>query len=138
MPIKSALLYLSTSDGLKNFLTRFKSFNNVTRRFVAGESFADATHAIRELNRKRITASFDHLGESITSEVEAREEVQEYLKVLASISENALDSNVSVKLSQLGLDINPGLCFENTRAMGVTSLNRISAVSRRALRFPQS
>ena len=117
MPIKSALLYLSTSDGLKNFLTRFKSFNNVTRRFVAGESLADATHAIRELNRKRITASFDHLGESITSEVEAREEVQEYLKVLASISENALDSNVSVKLSQLGLDINPGLCFENTRAI---------------------
>ena len=117
MPIKSALLYLSTSDGLKNFLTRFKSFNNVTRRFVAGENLADATHAIRELNRKRITASFDHLGESITSEVEARAEVQEYLKVLASISENALDSNVSVKLSQLGLDINPGLCFENTRAI---------------------
>ena len=117
MPIKSALLYLSTSEGLKNFLTRFKSFNNVTRRFVAGENLADATQAIRELNRKRITGSFDHLGESITSEIEAREEVKEYLKVLGSISENQLDSNVSVKLSQLGLEIDADLCFDNTRGI---------------------
>ncbi|HEV8484643.1 MAG TPA: proline dehydrogenase family protein [Blastocatellia bacterium] len=117
MPIKSVLLYLSTSEGLKNFLTRFKSFNNVTRRFVAGESLEDATRAIRELNRKGATASFDHLGESIASELEAREEVREYLRVLHSISENLLDSNVSVKLSQLGLNINADLCLENTRAI---------------------
>jgi proline dehydrogenase len=117
MPIKSALLYLSTSERLKNFLTRFKSFNNVTRRFVAGESLAEATQAILALNGKGITASFDHLGESIASEGAAREEVNEYLRVLERISEGMLDSNVSVKLSQLGLDINADLCLENTRAI---------------------
>ena len=117
MPIKSVLLYLSSSEGFKNFLTRFKSFNNVTRRFVAGEDLTDAAQAIRELNRKHITASFDHLGESISSEAEAREEVSEYLRVLHSIGENQLDSNVSVKLSQLGLNISPDLCLENTRAI---------------------
>ena len=117
MPIKSVLLYLSSSEGFKNFLTRFKSFNNVTHRFVAGEDLADAAQAIRELNRKHTTASFDHLGESISSEAEAREEVREYLRVLRSIGENQLDSNVSVKLSQLGLNISPDLCLENTRAI---------------------
>jgi proline dehydrogenase len=117
MPIKSVLLYLSASEGFKNFLTRFKSFNNVTRRFVAGENLADAAQAIRELNARRITASFDHLGESISSEVEAREEVHEYVRVLDTISEKLLDSNVSVKLSQLGLNISVDLCLENTRSI---------------------
>ena len=117
MPIKSALLYLSTSEGFKSFLSRFKSFNNVTRRFVAGESLNDATEAVRLLNRKGIVASFDHLGESITSEAETREEVKEYLRLLDAISVNSLDSNVSVKLTQVGLDIGTSLCLENTRAI---------------------
>ncbi|HKQ05273.1 MAG TPA: proline dehydrogenase family protein [Blastocatellia bacterium] len=115
MLTKSILLYLSNSPGFKNFLTRFKSFNNVTHRFVAGEELADAVAAIRELNRKQIRASFDHLGESISSEAETRAEVQEYTEVLQAISDHALDSNVSVKLTQLGLDVSPALCYDNTR-----------------------
>ena len=117
MLIKSILLYLSNSPGFKNFLTRFKSFNNVTHRFVAGEALTDAVAAIRQLNRKQISASFDHLGESISSEAETRAEVHEYTEVLEAISDNALDSNVSVKLTQLGLDISPELCYENTRTI---------------------
>jgi proline dehydrogenase len=115
MLTKSILLYLSNSPGFKNFLTRFNSFNNLTRRFVAGEELTDAVAAIRQLNSKRIRASFDHLGESISSEAETRAEVEEYTHVLDAISENALDSNVSVKLTQLGLDISPALCYDNTR-----------------------
>jgi proline dehydrogenase len=117
MLTKSVLLYLSNSEGFKNFLTRFKSFNNVTHRFVAGEDLMDAAEAIRHLNLKKITASFDHLGESISSEAETREEVREYTRVLDAISAKSLDSNVSVKLTQLGLDISPQLCLENTRAI---------------------
>lgn len=117
MLTKSILLYLSNSPGFKNFLTRFKSFNNVTHRFVAGEELGDAVAAIRQLNRKQIRASFDHLGESISSEAETRAEVREYIAVLEAISDNALDSNVSVKLTQLGLDISPELCYENTRTI---------------------
>jgi proline dehydrogenase len=117
MLTKSLLLYLSASEGFKNFLTRFKSFNKVTHRFVAGEEISEAVEVIRALNRKGMTASFDHLGESITSEAETRAEVQEYMRVLGSINENGLDSNVSVKLTQLGLDISGDLCYENTRAL---------------------
>jgi proline dehydrogenase len=114
---KSLLLYLSESNGFKNFLTRFKSFNNVTHRFVAGEDLAEAVEAIRQLNSKSISASFDHLGESIKSESETRQEVREYLRVLDQIEKNGLDSNVSVKLTQLGLDIDQELCYENVRAL---------------------
>ncbi len=117
MLTKSALLYLSNSEGFKNFLTRFKSFNNVTHRFVAGDNIDEAVEAIRQLNRKRISATFDHLGESISSEAETRAEVSEYIRLLDEIDRNALDSNVSVKLTQLGLDIDPQLCYENTRRL---------------------
>lgn len=118
---KSVFLYLSKSQRFKNFLTRFRSFNNVTRRFVAGEHLADAVDAIRRLNRKGISASFDHLGESITSEAETWGEVSEYVRVLDSIAENALDSNVSIKLTQLGLDVGGQLCYANTRKVVETA-----------------
>lgn len=114
---KSILLYLSTSEGFKNFLTRFKSFNNVTRRFVAGEEMAQAVEAIRQLNGKGISATFDHLGESISKEEETRAEVMEYQRLIDAIETNSLNSNVSVKLTQLGLDISSDLCYANTRAI---------------------
>jgi proline dehydrogenase len=117
MLTKSAFLYLSKSERFKKFLTRFRSFNNVTRRFVAGEKLPDAVEAIRQLNRQGISASFDHLGESINSEAETRQEVDEYISVLESINGNKLDSNVSVKLTQLGLDVSLELCYANTRAI---------------------
>ena len=117
MVTKSAFLYLSKSERFKNFLTRFQSFNNVTRRFVAGEELTDAVEAIRKLNGQGISASFDHLGESITAEAETRKEVDEYVRVLDSIHENKLESNVSVKLTQLGLDVSHDLCYANTRTI---------------------
>jgi len=115
--LRSSLLYLSKSERLKRFLTSFKSFNNITRRFVAGEELPEAIEAIRTLNNKSIAASFDHLGESITSEDETRKEVQEYLRILDQINEAGIDSNVSVKLTQLGLDVSGELCYQNTRTI---------------------
>jgi proline dehydrogenase len=115
--MKSALLYLSTSEGFKNFLSKFKSFNTVTQRFVAGEEISQAVEAIKQLNSKHISATFDHLGESISAEAETLEEVREYQRLIDSIVSNGLDSNVSVKLTQLGLDIDNELCYRNTRAI---------------------
>ena len=115
MITRSALLYLSRKEGLKDFATGFGPFRKLTTRFVAGENIDDVVQYIRAINHEGCSASFDHLGESISSEAETREEVREYTRVLDSISENALDSNVSVKLTQLGLDISPQLCYENTR-----------------------
>ena len=115
MITRTALLYLSRQHGLKDLMGRFSATRKVTRRFIAGENIDDAIAAIRELNALGITASFDHLGESITSEAEADAEVREYLRVLARIEDTGINSNVSVKLTQLGLDIDEALCLKNTR-----------------------
>ena len=115
MITRTALLYLSRQDGLKDLLTRFDALRRITNRFIAGENIDDAMAAIRDLNAVGITASFDHLGESITSEAEAEQEVREYLRVLGRIEDAGINSNVSVKLTQLGLDIDEDLCYRNAR-----------------------
>lgn len=112
---RTALLYLSRQNSLKDFVSRFATFRKITRRFVAGENIDDALHAIRELNAQGVTASFDHLGESIHSRAEAEAEVREYQRVLDKIEATGINSNVSVKLTQLGLDIDEQFCLENTR-----------------------
>jgi proline dehydrogenase len=115
MITRTALLYLSRQNRLKDVLSSFAGFKHITRRFIAGENIDDALEAIRDLNRQGITASFDHLGESISSEAEAAAEVREYLRVLSRIEATGINSNVSVKLTQLGLDIDEALCLNNTR-----------------------
>lgn len=112
---RTALLYLSQQHGLKNFFSKFPGFSQVTRRFIAGENIETAIVTIKELNKLGITATFDHLGESTTSKAEAEADVREYLRLLERIQSTGVDSNASVKLTQLGLDIDESYCLDNTR-----------------------
>lgn len=112
---RAALLYLSQKNELKDFFSKLPGFNQVTRRFIAGENIDDAIAAILELNRAGVTATFDHLGESTTSRAEAESDVREYLRVLDRIDATGVNSNISVKLTQLGLDIDEDYCLQNTR-----------------------
>jgi proline dehydrogenase len=115
MITRSALLYLSQQEGLKDFAARFKLFKKITTRFVAGESIEEAVDAIRLINQHGCTASFDHLNESVNEEAEARAETDEYLSVLSRIDETGIKSNVSIKLSQFGLKIDRELAYRNAR-----------------------
>ncbi|HEV2669400.1 MAG TPA: proline dehydrogenase family protein, partial [Blastocatellia bacterium] len=112
---RAALLYLSQKSELKDFFLKLPGFDRVTRRFIAGEDIDDAIAAILELNRAGMTATFDHLGESTTSRGEAESDVREYLRVLERIEDAGVNSNVSVKLTQLGLDIDEDYCLRNAR-----------------------
>jgi proline dehydrogenase len=111
--MKSVLLFLSEREAPKKLLTSVGVFNRMTHRFVAGETLDEAVQAIKDLNAKGISATFDHLGEAIHSEAEARTEVDVYRKILDRIESEKLDSNVSLKLTQLGLDISQEFCVEN-------------------------
>ncbi len=71
--------------------------------------------AIRDLNARGCTASFDHLNESVGRVAETETEVREYLDVLARIDETGIDSNVSIKLTQFGLELDPELAYRNAR-----------------------
>ena len=117
MLTRSALIYLSRREGLKEFAAKFAPFRRLTTRFIAGETSDEAVAAIREINARGCSASFDHLNESV-SNVEATEaEVREYLHVLELIDEQKINSNVSIKLTQFGLDIDPELAYKNARCV---------------------
>ena len=115
MITRSALIWLSRQEGLKDFATSFRFFKKLTTRFVAGDTVDDVIPIIREINRENGTASFDHLNESVESETEAEREVEEYLNILAKIDEQKVRSNVSIKLTQFGLGLDPELAYRNAR-----------------------
>ena len=117
MVARSTLLFLSRQEGLKDFATKFRPFQKMTTRFVAGEDIETTVSAIRDLNAHGCTATFDHLNESVTSVAETENEVREYKRVLARIEETGIRSNVSIKLTQFGLSIDPELAYRNARAV---------------------
>src|SRR6266576_3300862 len=117
MLTRSALIYLSRQEWLKEFATKLGLFKRLTTRFIAGETIEEAVAAIRDLNAHGCTASFDHLNESVGSVAETEAEVREYLDVLARIDQTGIDSNVSIKLTQFGLEIDPDLAYQNARSI---------------------
>lgn len=124
MITRSALIYLSRHEGLKEFAAHFSLFKKLTTRFVAGETIDEAVAAIRELNVERCSASFDHLNESVASPAEADAEVREYLQILARIDETGINSNVSIKLTQFGLELDPELAYKNARVIVADAARR--------------
>src|SRR5947208_4534944 len=124
MLTRSALIYLSRQERLKEFATHFKPFKKLTTRFIAGENINEAIAAIRDLNARGCSASFDHVNESVTSTAETEAEVREYLDVLARIDESGIDSNVSIKLTQFGLEIDPELAYQNARRVVEDAIRR--------------
>ncbi len=121
---RSTLLFLSRQEGLKDFATRFRPFKRLTTRFVAGETVDEAVEAIRAINAAGASASFDHLNESVASVEETEAEVREYRQILARIDETGIDSNVSIKLTQFGLEIDPELAYRNARAVVAEAAER--------------
>jgi proline dehydrogenase len=82
-------------------------------RYIAGDTLASAVDVVRDLNAGGKMATVDVLGEEITREEETRAIAQAYRDVFAAIDKAALDSNVSVKLTALGLGLSYELCKEN-------------------------
>jgi proline dehydrogenase len=124
MVTRSALIYLSRQEGLKDFAARFRPFKKLTTRFVAGETIDEAVAAIRELNTEGCSASFDHLNESVANASEAEAEVKEYLRILSRIDDTGINSNVSIKLTQFGLELDPELAYKNARAVVADAARR--------------
>jgi len=115
MITRDALIWLSRKEGLKDFATRIGYFKRLTTRFVAGDNIDETISYIRQINAENCTASFDHLNEAVGSAGEAEQEVAEYLNILAKIDEQRVHSNVSIKLTQFGLGLDPELAYQNAR-----------------------
>ena len=96
----------------------------VARRYVAGETLADAVRTIRALNDEGAMATMDVLGEEVHARDKAEAAVQEYLRVLDVIEDEALDCNVSIKPTLLGLRVDEGFCRDNIARIVEGAKNR--------------
>jgi proline dehydrogenase len=115
--LRGLFLWLSDQRRIFSFVKRNGLARRIASRFVAGETVDSAIEAARLLNEKGITASLDLLGESVSSREETYAARDEVVSTLEEISRTAVDANVSVKLTQLGLDIDQDLCVQNMRAI---------------------
>jgi proline dehydrogenase len=111
--MRSLFLLLSGNRQLKQWSSQSRIAQVAARRFVAGESVENAITAIRLANQRGLTASLDHLGEDTETEAQAIAAADDYLIALDRIAETAVQSHVSVKLTQLGLDLGTGFCRDN-------------------------
>ncbi|MBA3259876.1 MAG: proline dehydrogenase family protein [Gemmatimonadales bacterium] len=115
--MRQGLLWLSERQGIFNFVRRNGLARKFASRFVAGETIETGVAAARELSRRGITASLDLLGESVSAEAEAAAARDQYLRMLDRMAESGVEVNVSVKLTQMGLDIGEDLCHRNMVAI---------------------
>lgn len=113
--LRALLLYLSEATWARKMVMGFPPARRVAMRFVAGETCDDAVTTIRALNAKGITGTADHLGENVYTEEEARRATRDYIELLDCLHENGVDSWISLKLTQLGLDLSEEMCLANMR-----------------------
>lgn len=117
MLARAVLLRLSNSPVAERFVRRSRASAGLVRRFIAGETLDSACAVVRDLNAAGMSATLDYLGENVTNPAEARASVETCLRTQNAIRERGLNANVSVKLTQLGLDIDTDLATENLRAV---------------------
>lgn len=115
--LRAVLLYLTHATWARRIVTGFAPAWYVASRFVAGQTIADAIRVAGELNQQGISATLDFLGESVTDPHEARLARDEILNLLDAIHASGVSSGVSVKPSQLGIEIDRGLALENMRSI---------------------
>ncbi|MCL6480574.1 MAG: proline dehydrogenase family protein [Firmicutes bacterium] len=108
--LRTLLLQLSQSRALAAWWTRNRFARRMSRRFIAGETLEEACAAARACNRMGLSATLDHLGENVTQTEQARRAQQTYLRILDCIEQQRLQAHVSLKLTQLGLDLDMEFC----------------------------
>jgi len=113
--MRSLLLAASQNRWLRERASKYKFVRRSVARFMPGEEVEDAIGAARALESKKIAGVFTRLGENITDIREANEVTLHYLDVLNKIHQAGLRTEISVKLTQLGLDQSADLCIANVK-----------------------
>ena len=108
---------LSYSRPLKKLASRYGMSGRrpFARRFIAGENLDDAIAAIRSIEAQGLHHTLDYLGESVASLAAADEATRQYLNLIHQIHRAGVERNLSLKLTQLGLDVDKAICVDNLR-----------------------
>ena len=115
--VRSLLLFLSRRKRLRRWMETSSMARRLSQRFVAGETLDQALEVCRKLNAEGITVTLDHLGESVTRLEEAAEARDVYLRTISAIHESGIRGNVSLKLTQFGLDLSAAECLSNVEQL---------------------
>jgi proline dehydrogenase len=108
---------LAASSSLKRLASRYgmRPGGGFARRFIAGESLAEAIDAARAIQSRGLTTTLDYLGESVASAAEADAATREYIGIVQQIAASGVERNISLKLTQLGLTIDRATSVDNFR-----------------------
>ncbi len=115
--LRALLISLSESRWLRAVAERSSVGKRISGRFVAGTEVEDALRVAKALNKAGLGVSIDNLGENVTTSEEALHSADLYRRLLSEISARGLSANVSVKLTHMGLDVDPKLAYDNVSAM---------------------
>lgn len=113
--LRSTLIYLSKQKRIFDFIRTNWLAKRMVSRFVAGDTLADVVAAVREMNARGITATVDLLGESVATQEDADAAVAGALGILECVAKEQLQANLSIKLTQLGFDVDAGRFEANVR-----------------------
>jgi proline dehydrogenase len=111
--LRTALLKASQSTRLRESLPRHRFARRTVERFMPGESADDALAAAQRLEQNGMGTILSHLGENVADHAEAEGVTRHYLDVLEKIRGRGLRSELSIKLTQLGFDLDPAFCLDN-------------------------
>lgn len=115
--MRALLLFLSRRRSLRRWVETSPLAKRLAARFVAGDTLADALEEGRRINREGISLTLDHLGEHVTSLSEATASRDVYLEALDEMAAHRIDGNVSIKLSQFGIDLSETECRANVEQL---------------------
>jgi proline dehydrogenase len=113
--MRAVLLGASQNRWLRERAPRYRFARRTVTRFMPGETANDALEAAEALRAHSISAVFTHLGENINEAPAAVRATDEYITLLDQIHARGLDSEISVKLTQLGLDLSSAKCYANLK-----------------------
>ncbi|HXJ42757.1 MAG TPA: proline dehydrogenase family protein [Bryobacteraceae bacterium] len=117
MPLRQTLLYMSRQPALRRMVETSFASRALAHRFVAGATLKEALTVCRRIRGEGISATLDYLGENVTSLDQATACRDTYLRVLGAMREAGLEPNVSLKLTQFGLDLSEADCEANVAAL---------------------
>jgi proline dehydrogenase len=112
---RALFLWASRSDSLRRLTTSLPLTRGLVSRFVAGERLEEALVVLARLREAGLCTTVDVLGESVESESAARAAADRYIETLDALAPEGFDGNVSLKLTQMGLDIDLRVCRDNVR-----------------------
>jgi len=115
--MRTFFLFLSRQKHLRKWMETSRWARRLSARFVAGDNLPDALATCQRINAEGIAVTLDHLGENVTSLEEAAASRDAYMRALTEIDNLKIDGNVSLKLTQFGMDLSRDECAANVEAL---------------------